>query len=71
MGSRMSKIRTLGLVAVLTAASLTASAQAAPHHAAPDHALSAKHAACEKVWRAQKVRHGSHEAFITACVTKG
>ncbi len=71
MGSRMSKIRTLGLMAVLTAASLTASAQAAPHHAAPGSALSAKHAACEKVWRAQKVRHGSHDAFITACVTKG
>lgn len=66
-----SKIRTLGLVALLTGASLTANAQAAPRHAAPDPAESAKHAACEKVWRAQKVRHGSHKAFITACVTKG
>jgi predicted glycosyltransferase len=71
MGSRMSKIRTLGLVAVLTAASLTASAQAAAHHTAPAPAMTAKHVACEKVWRAQKVRHGSREAFITACVTKG
>jgi len=65
----MSTIRTLGLATVLAAVSLTA--QAAPHHATSVPAQAAKHAACEKVWRAQKVRHGSHEAFITACVTKG
>lgn len=71
MGSRMSKIRTLGLITVLTVSSLTVSTQAAPRHTAPDPALTVKHAACEKVWRAQKVRHGSREAFIAACVTKG
>lgn len=67
----MSKIRTPGLLAVAIATSLTASAQAAPHHAAPDPAVAAKRAACEKVWRAQKMRHGSHEAFVAACVAKG
>lgn len=66
----MFKIRMLGLATVL-AAGLTTAAQAAPHHATPDPAQAAKQAACEKVWRAQKVRHGSHEAFITACVAKG
>lgn len=66
----MSKISMLGLATVL-AASLVASAQAAPRHPAPDPARNAKQAACEKVWRAQKVRHGSHEAFVAACVAKG
>lgn len=65
----MSTIRTLGLATVLAAVSLTA--QAAPRHAQPDPTQVAKHAACEKVWRAQKVRHGSHEAFVAACVAKG
>lgn len=71
----MPKIRILGLVTVLAAnlvaTSLSASAQAAPHHPAPVQPRAVKQAACEKVWRAQKVRHGSHEAFVAACVAKG
>jgi hypothetical protein len=74
----MSDPRVLAAGAVLVLSGLaSASAQAAPApaRAAPRQAVSraetAKHAACEKVWAAQKVRHGSREAFVAACVAKG
>lgn len=74
----MSIVRTL-IVPTIAAASLAATAQAAPagaaHPLAQAHAVSqadqAKHSACEKVWAVQKVRHGTHQAFIAACVAKG
>lgn len=59
---------------VIAAASLAiAPAQAAPlsHGHRPSRAEIAKRDACEKVWAAQKVRHGPPERFIAACVAKG
>lgn len=74
----MSNLRAVAAGAVVALSCLggvSAQAAPAPAHAAPRHAVSraemAKHAACEKVWAAQKVRHGSHEAFVAACVAKG
>ncbi|CAN5206531.1 hypothetical protein BH11PSE2_BH11PSE2_06850 [soil metagenome] len=32
---------------------------------------SAKKAACEKTWTAQKTHKGKHKAFVAACVAKG
>lgn len=76
----MSIVHTLALSTIIATAGLTAvSARAASTNPAPRsaqvHAASqaqiAKHAACEKVWAAQKVRHGTHQAFVAACVAKG
>ncbi|WP_165186562.1 hypothetical protein [Caulobacter soli] len=73
----MSIVRSLIVSAILAVTGLAASAQAAataghpaPHHAAA-HAETTKHAACEKVWAAQKVRHGTRQAFVASCVAKG
>lgn len=73
----MSTVRSLIVLAVFVATGLAASAQAAapnshrpqPHPSAQ--AETTKHAACEKVWAAQKVRHGTRQAFVAACVAKG
>lgn len=75
----MSIVRILTVSAFIAATSLTASTQAAPaspaHHAAPAHAAGppeiTKRATCEKVWTVQKVRHGTRQAFVAACVAKG
>ena len=72
----MSIVRCLAALAITTMASLAAaSAQAAAPHLAQTHAASpaetAKRAACEKVWADQKVRHGTRQAFVAACVAKG
>lgn len=59
---------------LIAAASLAiAPAQAAPvlQGHGPSRAEIAKRAACEKVWAAQKVRHGPHERFLAACIAKG
>jgi hypothetical protein len=74
----MSLLRSPLASAILAATVLAgASAQAAAPlaHPSPRHAPvapeSAKHAACERVWTAQKVRHGTRQAFVAACVAKG
>jgi hypothetical protein len=70
-------VRSLTVLASCAAVSLTAipAQAAAPRHAPPPHAADqareAKRAACEKVWSAQKIRHGTRQAFVTACVAKG
>jgi hypothetical protein len=50
-------------------------AQAAPARAVPPRPAArtdtAKLAACERVWAAQKVHVGAHKAFVAACVAKG
>lgn len=70
-------LRSLTISAALVATSLAVSAQAstpashpAPRHAAP-RSEPPKQAACERVWAAQKVRHGTRQAFVAACVAKG
>ena len=58
---------------ILAGASAQAAAPAgrhAPVHAAAQ-AETAKHATCERVWAVQKVRHGTRQAFVAACVAKG
>jgi hypothetical protein len=73
----MSNVRSVFVSTILAATSLAASAQAAAPggHRPPPHAAvqaeTPKHAACEKVWAAQKVRHGTRQAFVAACVAKG
>ena len=72
----MSIVRYLAALTIVATASLAAvSAQAAAPHPAQSRAASpaetAKRAACEKVWAAQKVRHGTRQAFVAACVAKG
>ncbi len=74
----MSMSRSLTILSIIATASLaaaSASAQAAGvDHSAPraaSQAETAKRAACERVWAAQKVRHGTHQAFVAACVAKG
>ncbi len=70
----MSIFRPAALAALILAAAapatLAAPAPAPAKHAAA-HVDPVKKAACEKVWAAQKVRHGSHAAFVAACVSKG
>ncbi len=74
----MSIVRSTIISAILAATTLAASAQAAapihghsPPARAASQAETAKHAACERVWAAQKVRHGTRQAFVAACVAKG
>lgn len=75
----MSIFRALTASAILaTTIPATASAHAGapvPNHTTPSRAAAqaetAKRAVCEKVWAAQKVRHGSRLAFVAACVAKG
>ena len=72
----MSIVRRVAALAIAATASLAAaSAQAAAPRPAQTHAASpaetAKRAACEKVWADQKVRHGTRQAFVAACVAKG
>lgn len=69
----MTSSRFPAIAAILAAGLLAGQAQAAAVHraAAPTRAELAKRAACEKVWAAQKVRHGTREAFVNACVAKG
>lgn len=74
----MSIIRSLSILAVFAGSLTAVSAQAATpgaSHSVPPHVTSqteaAKHAACERVWAAQKVRHGARQAFVAACVAKG
>jgi len=73
----MSPSRHLTVLSIIATASLAAaSAQAAevnhtPHAHVASRAGTAKRAACERVWAAQRVRHGTHQAFVTACVAKG
>jgi hypothetical protein len=74
----MSIVRSMIISAILAATSLAASAQAAaPFHGHSPPARTAsqaettKHVACEKVWAAQRVRHGTRQAFVAACVAKG
>jgi hypothetical protein len=71
-------VRCLVALTVATTSLAAASAQAASAgagHPAQPHAASqaetAKRAACERVWAAQKVRHGTRQAFVAACVAKG
>lgn len=69
-------VRSLAALTIVATASVAAaSAQAAAPHPAQAHAASpaetAKRAACEKVWAAQKVRHGTRQTFVAACVAKG
>jgi hypothetical protein len=66
---RPSSLAALVVVAGLNAA--TAQAAAISRRPQPSPAEVAKRAACEKVWSAQKVRHGSHASFVAACVAKG
>ncbi len=72
----MSILQSLIASAALASLAGTSAQAAAPagHHAPPPHAAQAetpKHAACERVWAAQKVRHGTRQAFVAACVAKG
>ena len=71
----MSILRPAVLAALILAAAApaTAAPTAPPASGKPGapHQDSAKKIACEKVWAAQKVRHGSHAAFVAACVAKG
>jgi hypothetical protein len=75
----MSIVRSLAVLTIVATASLAAaSAQATTprsSHAAQTQAASqaetTKRTACERVWAAQKVRHGTRQAFVAACVAKG
>jgi len=62
----MSPSRHLTVLSIIATASLAA---ASAHVAS--RAGTAKRAACERVWAAQRVRHGTHQAFVAACVAKG
>ena len=64
----------LSIVATVSLAAASTQAAAVNHPArvsAANQAETAKRAACERVWAAQKVRHGTHQAFVAACVAKG
>jgi hypothetical protein len=64
----------LSITALLVAGlcvSTPALASALPRKTPPSRAEIAKRAACERVWAAQRVRHGSRQAFVAACVAKG
>ncbi len=61
----------IALLVASLCASTPALASALPRKTPPSRAEIAKRAACEKVWAAQKVRHGARQAFVAACVAKG
>ncbi|KSB91729.1 hypothetical protein AS593_06820 [Caulobacter vibrioides] len=68
---RSARITALAACASLTLALLAQAAAAAAKPHAPSPVEAAKRVACEKVWAAQKVRHGARAAFVAACVAKG
>ncbi len=68
---RHARITALAACASLMLAPLAYAAAVAGKPHAPSPAPTAKRAACEKVWAAQKVRHGARAAFVAACVAKG
>lgn len=66
------RLSTIALLVTSLGLSTTPAWAAAPVHKSPaSRAEIAKRAACEKVWAAQKVRHGARQAFVAACVAKG
>jgi len=65
------RITALAACVSLAVSPLARAAAVAGRTQAASPAETAKRAACEKVWAAQKVRHGSRAAFVAACVAKG